>query len=57
MTTYPLQACQPEHVRRLQSEAMGVEIGEFTGLSPIPAKPPAKPLAKPLAKLPPIQPA
>jgi len=39
MTTYPLQAGRPEHVCRLQSEAMGVEIGEFTGLPPIPAKP------------------
>ena len=37
-----LQAGQPEHVRRLQSEAMGVEIGEFTGLPPITAKPSAK---------------
>jgi hypothetical protein len=42
MTVYPMQAGQPEHVRRLRSEAMGVEIGEFTGLPPIPARPPAK---------------
>ena len=42
LTSFPLQAGQPEHVRRLQSEAMGVEIGEFTGLPPITAKPSAK---------------
>jgi len=42
MTTYPLMAGQPKHVLRLQSEAMGVEIGEFTGLPPVPAKRPAK---------------
>jgi hypothetical protein len=46
MTTYPLQANQPEHVRRLQSEAMGAEIVEFTVLPPILANPPAKPAAK-----------
>ena len=45
MTTYSLQAGQPEHVRRLQSVAMGVEIVEFTELPPIPANPLAKPLA------------
>jgi 5,5'-dehydrodivanillate O-demethylase len=42
LTSFPLQAGQPEHVRQLQSEAMGVEIGEFTGLPPIPAKPSTK---------------
>ena len=42
LTSFPLQAGQPKHVRRLQSEAMGVEIGEFTGLPPITAKPSAK---------------
>jgi hypothetical protein len=39
MTTYLLQAGQSEHVRRLQSVAMGAEIGEFTGLPPIPPSP------------------
>jgi len=39
LTSYILQAGQPEEVRRQMSEAMGVTIGEFTGLPPIPAKP------------------
>jgi 5,5'-dehydrodivanillate O-demethylase oxygenase subunit len=34
LTSFPLQAGQPEWVRKLQSEAMGVELGEFQGLPP-----------------------
>ncbi|HKP79203.1 MAG TPA: aromatic ring-hydroxylating dioxygenase subunit alpha [Phenylobacterium sp.] len=34
-TTYPFQAGQPEHVRRAFEEAMGLEVGEFTGLAAV----------------------
>jgi hypothetical protein len=42
LTSFPLQAGQPERVCRLQYKVMGLEIGEFTGLPPITAKPSAK---------------
>jgi 5,5'-dehydrodivanillate O-demethylase len=38
LTSFILQAGQPEAVRRQMSMAMGVNVGEFTGLPPIPAK-------------------
>ncbi|MBK6005221.1 hypothetical protein JJB11_03880 [Ramlibacter ginsenosidimutans] len=34
LTSFPLQAGQPDCVRKMQSEVMGVEIGEFQGLAP-----------------------
>ena len=38
MTSFVLQAGQPEEVRRQMSEAMGVEVGDFKGLPAIAAK-------------------
>ena len=38
LTSFILQAGQPEAVRQQMSEAMGVNIGAFIGLPPIPAK-------------------
>jgi 5,5'-dehydrodivanillate O-demethylase oxygenase subunit len=34
LTSFPLQYGQPDRVRKMQSEVMGVEVGEFQGLAP-----------------------